>query len=69
MIQQTYGQRPIDIARHHLQLGGLGLHLVPQRQRKQRMQHQDQNQRERRVRQWLLSPAPATQALARFAVE
>ena len=69
LIDQTHGQHLIAIDRHHRQMLRLGLHLVPQRQCEQRVQYQDQSQRERRVRQRWLSPASATQGLARFAVE
>jgi hypothetical protein len=71
MIDQTHGQRLIDIPVHDRQVRRLGLHLVPQPQREQRVQYKYQTKREyqRRTRQWWLLPAPATQGLSRFAVE
>jgi hypothetical protein len=71
LIDQTHCEHLIGIDRCHRQMQQLGLHLVPQRQREQRVQYQDRSQRERqrRTRQRWLSPAPATQGLARFVVE
>jgi hypothetical protein len=73
MIDQTYDQCLLALAidRRHRQLRQFGLHLVPQHQREQCVQYQYQRQHERqhRARQRWLSPALATQGLARFAVE
>jgi Leu/Phe-tRNA-protein transferase len=71
MIQQTHGQRLIDIRMHVRQMRRLGVHLIPQGQREQRVQYHYQSQRERqcRARQRRLLPAPATQDFACFTVE
>jgi len=71
VIDKTHDQRLLAFDRRRRQLLRLELHFVPQHQCEQYVQYQDQSQHERQPRatQRWLSPALATQGLARFAVE